>query len=106
MRAEKPEIAWLRVRLSIRDDLRNIVLGCMRVADFIEKHIDFGHLEAGDRYIKVHAIECHQILQLDRENLFVPARILGKLIVGDHVGPNLIVGQLFQPNRRNFAHAE
>ncbi len=46
------------------------------------------------------------MLQLDREDGFVPAGIFGQLVVCDHIRANLIRRQVLQPNRRDFGDAK
>ena len=63
----------------------------------IEDEINFRTLEASDFNVEADGDE----MKLDLEDLLVPTRFLGKPIVGDDVGPPLILGQMFQEDGRD-----
>ncbi len=63
----------------------------------IEDEINFRTLEASDFTVEADGDE----MKLDLEDLLVPTRFLGKPIVGDDVGPPLILGQMFQEDGRD-----
>lgn len=58
-----------------------------------EQRIDFGHLEAGDRDIEIE-IEAGQVLQLDLQDLGVPADRLGELVVSQDLGALLHITEV------------
>ena len=64
---------------------------------------EFGGLVTGDGDI---IIEFDQALKLDGEQLAVPARVFGKLIVGDDIGADLGLGQVLEANGRDLLYAE
>ena len=64
----------------------------------IEQKIQLGGIEPGDLRIEVQ-VQGSQTLQLDLEDLPVPASQLGQPIIGDHIGPALGIGHMVQPNR-------
>ena len=66
------------------------------VAGFVEREVDLGETEAGDRHIET---QVDQALEFDREDLAVPASIQRELVVGEDIGPS-IVGTDFMPSRR------
>ena len=61
---------------------------------FLEKEIDLGGLEARQLDLEV---EVDQGLQLDRQDLPVPAGLLGQSVVGKDVGPLLGLREVGQP---------
>src|SRR5215207_7579436 len=69
----------------------------------IEQDVDFGKREAGELEIKLHVNEG---LQLDRQDIAIPAGVLRKLVVGDDIGPSLGLVEMRQPERRDAFHAE
>jgi hypothetical protein len=46
-----------------------------------------------------------QVRYLDPEHLLVPARVLGQLVVGDHVGALLRLGPAASDHNRHLAYA-
>ena len=60
------------------------------------QNVDLGHLEAGDRDVEI-KIEPGQVLQLDLEDLRIPAGLLGELVVGEDVGALLCVREMLEP---------
>jgi hypothetical protein len=83
-------------------DRRNLVgrIWLGRFGPVIEQKIELGGVEPGDLHIELQ-FQGSQILQLDLEDLLVPASQLGQPIVGDHIGPALGIRQMVQPNGRH-----
>ena len=59
----------------------------------VEHEVDLGEAEAGQLDIE---LEVDQRLQLDREDLLVPAGVERQLVVGEHIGAALGVGEVRQ----------
>ena len=47
-----------------------------------------------------------ELLQLEREQVAIPAGILGQLVVGDHVGADLLRSQMIEPQRWDSGHPQ
>ena len=73
------------------------------VAGFVEREVDLGETEAGDRHIET---QVDQALEFDREDLAVPASIQRELVVGEDIGPSFGLGQMRERDRRHRLHAE
>ena len=69
----------------------------------VEEEVDLGEREAGELDVE---LEIDEGLQLDREDIAVPAGVQRELVVGDHVGPALRRAQVGQPERRHALQAE
>ncbi len=87
---------------------RDIVLRCRRsrclpFARRIEGKIDLRQREAGQFHVEV---EIDQSLQFDRQQVLVPARIQGELVVGQDVGPAFGFAHVRKTHRRHLRHAE
>lgn len=98
MLADAPDIARSCDRETVGD--QGNFIGRIIFFDGIElanNYIDFRYVEAGEGDIE---IECLQILQLNSKQLAVPSRVFGELIVGDDIGANLGLGQVFETDRR------
>ena len=92
MAAEPPEIAVARDRRAGCEGnciVRPIGTVGIRLARLVDDEVDLGQAEAGQLDVEV---EVDQRLQLDREDLLVPAGIERELVVGEHVGPPLGLG--------------
>ena len=64
----------------------------------VEHHVHLGERKAGQLQIE---IKVDQTLQLDRQELPIPARIKGELVVRNHVGAPFCFSEVRQPQRRN-----
>jgi hypothetical protein len=62
--------------------------------------VDLGCLETGYGDVEVE-IELQEALKLDGEQLAVPARVFGELVVGDDIGANLGVREVLEADRRH-----
>ena len=62
-----------------------------------------GRREAGELDVE---LEIDQALQLDRQDLAVPAGLLGQPVVGKDVGPLLGLGEVRKPDGRNGGKPE
>ena len=74
-----------------------------RLARLLEDEVDLRHLEPGQFDIDV---ELDQPLQLNRQQLPVPSGLLGKLVVGQHIGALIGIAQVRQPARRHRVDAK
>ena len=54
--------------------------------DITQQDVDLTHLKAGQLDVKV---EIDQTLKLNGQNLAIPPRLLGKLVIGNDIGPSL-----------------
>src|SRR5262249_61515560 len=70
------------------------------LARFVEHEVDFGGRETGELDIE---IDVDEALQLDRQELSVPARVEGELVVGQHIGPPLARIQMSQDDGRSVS---
>ena len=66
----------------------------------VDQNVDLGGLEAGDGQIEVE-VKRGEALQLERQQLMVPAGVLGELVVGEDVGANLGLCQVLEPDSRH-----
>jgi hypothetical protein len=105
MRSQSPEI--IRARHRRRRHVGDVVFGAgrlpRRLGGFVERDVDVGCREAGDLDIEV---ELDQPLQLNGEDLAIPAGLLGQPVVGEHVGPLLGLGEMREPNGRDGGEAD
>ena len=101
-----PDIANLcdgRSGINERDVFfRNI--RCIRL-QFTDENIDLGGLEAGKGKIEVE-IDREKFLQLDGEDLPIPAGKLRKAVVGDDIGADLFLRQIRKAEGRHGLHPE
>ena len=67
--------------------------------------VDLGDLKTGDGEVELRR-QLKQGLKLDGQDLFIPARLLGEPVVGDHVGALLFLAHVREANGRHLAHAE
>ena len=87
---------------------RDLVLAFRRGAwgalfGVVQENVDFGEGEAGELDVELNVNEG---LELDRQDIAVPAGVLRKLVVGDHIGAALRLGQVRQPERRDALNPE
>ena len=101
MRAELPEIARSGQRRCIGVDLRNKVRVVIRLHGADDETIDLSRVETGYLDIEVE-LDLGERLELDREQLLVPAGQFGQAVVGDNVGAKLLFREVAQPDRRNL----
>src|SRR5215470_1820176 len=73
------------------------------LAGLIQNQIDLRHREAGKIDLE---IQRNQLLQLDGENLAVPAGLFGQAIVCEYIGPALVFAEMRQPNHRHARQAQ
>jgi hypothetical protein len=101
VRAEEPKIPWPGDRGAIAPHIWQIILGTwilFLLRGRVENEVDFWNLEARDFDVEA---DSDEMLQLDLENLLIPASFFGETIVGDDVGPPLILGQMFKEDGRD-----
>ena len=77
--------------------------GVGRLARFLKDEVDLRHLEPGQFDID---LELDQPLQFDRQQLLVPAGLLGELVVGQDIGALIGLAQVRQPAGRHCVDAE
>ncbi len=70
-----------------------------------DQKIDLGGLEADHLELEIE-IQLRQVLEFEREEVLVPARELGELVVRDDEGPDLLLGKMVEADRRNCRHAQ
>ena len=104
MATQQPQVAhacyW--VTADRRDRiLRRIAAIGIGLAGFIEHEVDLGQAEPGHLDIE---LQVDQRLQLDREDLLVPPGIERELVVGEHVGAPLGIGEMRQGQGRHPLH--
>src|ERR1700730_912662 len=101
MRTQYPQIPGARDGLSGRQ-VGHVILRrkcrTVRLGGVIEQNVNLRSLEAGKLDLEV---EVDQSLQLYREDLPIPARLLGQSVVGEHVGPNLCGRQMTDSQGRD-----
>ena len=106
VRSKLPEVTGASDRMSVRIG-RDLILGTARLAGglpgFLQAKVDLGGLEARQLDLEV---EVDQGLQLDRQDLPVPASLLGQPVVGKDVGPLLCFREVGEPNGRHDGDAE
>ena len=86
--------------------VRNVIRRVRSVAvPVVEEEIQLGGLEAGDLQIEIE-LELGKRLELDRQDLAIPAGQLGQPVVGDHIGPALGLREMVEFDRRNLEHAK
>jgi len=101
VRAEEPKIPWPGDRGAIAPHIWQMILGTwilFLLRGRVENEVDFWNLEARDFDVEA---DSDEMLQLDLENLLIPASFFGETIVGDDVGPPLILGQMFKEDGRD-----
>ena len=105
MRAEQPEVTRFGDRHGRRrgDGIGRVVVG--RDIEALNAEVDLAHVEA-DRLKAEVQVQGREILQALREELIVPAGVLGQAVVGDHVRPSLGRAQVFEADRRHLGPAE
>ena len=99
--AKQPEVAAARDRRTGRDDdcvVSSIAAIGIGLARFVDHEVDFGEAEPGQLDIE---LEVDQRLQLDGEDLLVPPGIERELVVGQHVGAPLGLGEMRQRDGRH-----
>ena len=69
----------------------------------VQENVDFGEGEAGEFDVELHLNEG---LEFDRQDIAIPAGVLRKLVVGDHIGAALGLGEVGQPERRDALDAK
>ena len=87
---------------------RDLVLAFRRGAwralfGVVQENVDFGEGEAGELDVELNVNEG---LELDRQDIAIPAGVLRKLVVGDHIGAALRLGQVRQPERQDALNPE
>ena len=105
MAPELPDIAALgdsRAGFGLRNVIRRICPGAVTV---IEQEVELRRFESGDLQIEIE-VEFGQRLELDRQDLAIPAGQLGQPVVGDHIGPALGLREMAEFDRRNLVDTE
>jgi hypothetical protein len=107
VRADGPEVTRARDDGSVRVKAGRGVggIGPVLLLAAFDQEIDLGRLESDHGEIEVE-VDLGEALQLDREEVFVPACILGESVVGDDVGPDLGLGKVFELEGGNRLEAE
>ena len=59
-----------------------------------EQQVDLRDLKSGDRNIEL-ALDRQKVLQFDREDRSVPPGLLRQPVISNHIGPDLISGQIY-----------
>lgn len=104
MRADLPKVAGARDRRA--QHWRRYDVGRISFPLYLaEQKIDLAHLETSHRDVKI-GVDGSQVLQLDGQDVAVPASLFGQLVVGEDVGALLGIGQLLEPDHRNCFEAE
>ncbi len=99
MRADLPEVADPRDGWAVGKCRHNV--GRVGFPPSLDKqHVDLGHFEACDRNVEV-KIERRQMLQLDSEDLAIPAGLLGEFVVGKDVSALLSVAKMLKTQARH-----
>lgn len=70
-----------------------------------DKEVDLAGIEADHAKVEVE-IGLRKGAKLDRQNLTIPARLLGQPVVCDHVGPLLILRHVIEPQAGNLSEPE
>ena len=70
-----------------------------------DDEVDLGELKTGDGEVELRR-ELEQRLELDGQDLFIPARLLSEPVVGDHVGALLGLAHVREADGRHLGHAE
>src|SRR5277367_5994765 len=104
MFAEPPHISWLRSWRRTSLDFEKIIR-IRRVNSGRQQQIDFRDLESRDSDVEL-GLNVQEVLQLNGEDGFVPARIFGQLVVGKNIRSNLIFCKVLDTNRRNLFHSQ
>ena len=103
---EQPQVAAAchRVEGHCRDRIVGSRQGFRaRLASVVEDEVDLGKAEPGQRHVE---FEVDQPLQLDCEDLAVPAGVQRQLIVGNHICPPLGLGEVRQRHGWHRGQAE
>ena len=105
VRSEPPQVARPTAR---RDPVGIRQLIVRRIARLFRRQalhqlVDLGDREAGDADVEAD-VGLHQLLQLERQQLFVPAGVEGELVVGQHIGPLLGRRHVVDPQARHGRH--
>ena len=105
-RGELPEVSRLSDHgsVGVRRDLIEFV-GLSRAVMVCDDEVDLGDLEAGHGEVELWR-QVEQGFELDRQNLSVPAGVLGEPIVGHHVGALLFLAHVREAYRRHLGQAE
>ena len=74
-------------------------------AGFLQNEIDIWQFEPGDGHVKIND-DLAEMLQFDRQDLLIPARTGGELVVGQHIGSLLILAKVCDLDRGHFGQAE
>lgn len=85
------------------DSVGGVRFDALRAA--ADPEIDLGGLEADHLQVEVE-VHLGQALQLDREQVLVPASKLGEAVVGDHEGADLGLGEVLELEGRDRLHPE
>jgi len=105
MVANLPEVAGLRYRGAVPVGFRDFVVGVrLRAVQLANQKIDLWQFKSRERDVEVE-IE-RQLLEFQRKQLRVPAGVLRKLVVRDHVGANLGRREVADPHRRDVGHSK
>ena len=81
------------------------LIGGRAIGQLAQGNVDLGQLEPGERQVVVE-LERREILELQGQQVTVPAGILGKLVVGDHIGANVGFAHVAQANGRDQFHPD
>jgi hypothetical protein len=106
MRPKLPQVAWTgdgRTGHVGRGRVFAATRPAGGVARLIEDEIDFARLKPGQFHLE---LEGHQRLELDRQDLTVPVRLLGQAIVGQDIGALLDLAEVGQPHGWHLLDAE
>ncbi len=96
MRAQDPEITQCRDGWSSSGaQVIGGVVARRGLLHPLDEQVDLAHLEAGDLQAEVQLLEGEVPERLSQE-AFIPGRVLGQLIVGDHERLGLSLGQVLQ----------
>ena len=75
-------------------------IGRNRVFVVVDQGVDFGGFEAGDFQVE-REVQARQMLEFDRQDLRIPARIQRQLVVRDDIGALLLLAQVLDADARN-----
>ena len=67
---------------------------------FAQQDVDFRRLEPYNRHVEIQ-INIDQLLDFESKEGPIPARVLGKFVVGDDVGTYLVLRHVFEADRRD-----
>src|SRR5438552_8079789 len=100
MFAQYPEVAWSIDRRSSLTSGRIILAAAGRVinlAYFVEDEVDLGSIESGQLDLE---IEVDEPLQLEAQELSIPARLLRQFVVGQDVRTHIGFAQMRETHSR------